>query len=898
MAAKFNTQFVIALVKRDLWKYFTNPSGYVFITLFIFLSAAAAFWQDRFFLNNLANLDLLNGLFPFLLLFFIPALSMSVWSEERKQGTDELLFTLPASSLEVVLGKYLAAVGVYTASLLLSLSHVFVLFWLGSPDLGLILSNYVGYWLIGVAMIAVGMLASLLTANATIAFILGAAFCSFFVFIDSVSVFSESLGRFVAPLGVAGHFGDFSKGVISFSGVLYFLSVAGVMLLLNVLLVEKRHWPRQLEGRPMWVHQSVRIASIVIAVISLNAILGRASLRLDATAEGLHSLSSDTKALLSELDEERPVFIQAFVSPEVPEQYVQVRANVLSVLNEIDSIGGSGVQVLIQDTEPFTDAARNAREQFGITPHQIPNLANARAGFADVFLGLAFTCGPEEEVIPFLDRGLSAEYEITRSIRVVARTERRKIGVVTTGAKLFGGFDFQSMQSNPGWPVVGELQKQYEVVQINPAVPITEEVDGLLVALPSTLSQEEMNNLVGFIEAGNSALLLVDPLPVIDIGLSPSEQAGSNQNPFMRNQGPPPKEKGNIQQLMSRLGVSWDATSVVWDTYNPHPDLAHLPPEVVFTGKGNDNPEAFNRDHPVSSRLQELVFLYPGQIEAAADTDSEFTPLLKTGVSSGRFSYFQMVQRGFFGPQLNRNLPRRPDGRAYTIAAHIREGSGSQEEDEASEGEANPSNESAGVELIVVTDLDFISQQFFQIRERGPENLIFDNVTFFLNCMDTIVGEESFISLRSKRVHHRTLERVEEQTQNFIKERVEKEEEAEADAEKALADAQKRLEERVNEVSQRPDLDSQTKQIMARNLEEVENRRFEVLKANIEAEKEAKVSSSKENMETQIRRIQSSIKTLAVLIPPIPVFVLGVLIFVRRQRRENEGAAAARRLRG
>jgi ABC-2 type transport system permease protein len=293
-----------------------------------------------------------------------------------------------------------------------------------------------------------------------------------------------------------------------------------------------------------------------------------------------------------------------------------------------------------------------------------------------------------------------------------------------------------------------------------------------------------------------------------------------------------------------------------------------------------------------------LVLLYPGQIEAAADTDSEFTPLLKTGVSSGRFSYFQMVQRGFFGPQLNRNLQRRPDGRAYTIAAHIREGSGSQEEDEASEAESSPSVEPAGVELIVVTDLDFISQQFFQIRERGPENLIFDNVTFFLNCMDTIVGEESFISLRSKRVHHRTLERVEEQTQNFIEERVEKEEEAEADAEKALADAQKRLEERVNEVSQRPDLDAQTKQIMARNLEEVENRRFEVLKANIEAEKEAKVSSSKENMEAQIRRIQSSYKTLAVLIPPIPVFVLGVLIFVRRQRRENEGAAAARRLRG
>lgn len=915
MIVKMNWNVVKAIAKRDLRMYFSNPTGYVFITLFIFLSAAAAFWQDRFFLNNLANLDQLNAVFPYLLVFFVPALTMSVWAEEKKQGTDELLLTLPATDFEVVLGKYMAAFGIYTVALGLSLSHVIVLLWLGSPDLGLMLANYLGFLFVGAALIAVGTLASQLSSNVTIAFVLGVLFVGIGVFIEPITrLLSEGLARALEPLGVFYYFEDFGRGVISLTGFLYFASITGFFLYLNVLLVSRRHWPRQANGMKMSTHQLVRAVSVVVILVASISILGRLGLRVDATAERLHSLSAETRTLLSQLDSDRPVFIQAYISPTAPEQYVQTRANVVGLLKEMASASGGKVQVAMYDTEPFTEEAREAREKFGIEPREIQNLRGARSGFSEVFLGLAFTCAGEESVIPFFDRGLPAEYEIARSIRVVANTERKKVGVINTQLKLFGGLDFQTMQSSREWAVVEELRKQYEVVQISPSSSISEEIDGLLVMLPSSMTQLEMTNVSDLIMQGTPALLLVDPLPVVDLGLSPSEQPGGNTNPFMRQGQPAPQPKGDVRGFLMEFGFQWDPASITWDTYNPHPDLAHLPPEVVFLGHGNDNPEVFNPNHPASAALQQLVLLYPGQIESASGEGLNYRPLLQSGPLSGSFPYFQMVQRNFLGSTLNRGLPHRPDPMTYTLAAEVRgvEPTADRDESESASEDAEPTatdgdSESASedaelrptkpLHVIVITDIDFISQQFFDIRSIGPGNLIFDNVTFFLNAMDTLVGDESFVALRNRRVRHRTLERLESQTRNFIEQRAQEETEAEAEADKNLADAQSRLDAKVAEVRDRADLDAQTKQIMARNLEEVENRRLEVQKANIETAKAAAIGASEERMETQIRLIQSSIRSAAVFLPPIPVFLLGVYIFIRRRKREREGAAQAHRLR-
>jgi ABC-2 type transport system permease protein len=235
------------LFKKEFRGYFNSPSAYIFIVVFLVLTNWLFF--RSFFLMGQANMRGFFGLVPWIFLFFIPAVAMRLWAEEKKLGTMELLMTFPIRDHEAVAGKYLAAFAFILITVLLTLPLPATLKMLVQPevgiDLGPIIGGYVGILFLGGAYLAIGSFASSLTQNQIIAFVLGVTI-SFALFIVGENFVLISVPSALAPLfeylGLGSHFDSISRGVIDTRDVVYYLSVIIFFIFLNVRIVESRRW--------------------------------------------------------------------------------------------------------------------------------------------------------------------------------------------------------------------------------------------------------------------------------------------------------------------------------------------------------------------------------------------------------------------------------------------------------------------------------------------------------------------------------------------------------------------------------------------------------------------------------------------------------------------------------
>ncbi len=232
---------ILILARKEFRSYFDSPVAYVVITLFLLIAG----WQfsTALFLSNTADLRSLFNMQRFILLFFIPALSMRLISEEKRLGTIELLMTLPIKDWQLVLGKFLAAYLLVAITIFLTLIHYITISILGEPDLGAAVGGYLGIILIVGVYLSIGIFTSSLTQNQIVAFIVAFVIIFTLFILRSVIVFFPGfIASILEYLSIDYHFDNIARGVIDSRDLIYYFSMMFLFLFLTVQSLESRKW--------------------------------------------------------------------------------------------------------------------------------------------------------------------------------------------------------------------------------------------------------------------------------------------------------------------------------------------------------------------------------------------------------------------------------------------------------------------------------------------------------------------------------------------------------------------------------------------------------------------------------------------------------------------------------
>jgi len=236
------TLWIIA--KRELAAYFSSPVAYVFLVIFLLVAGFLTFTAGAFFERGEARLGAFFGWHPWLYLVLVPAVGMRLWSEERRAGTIELLLTLPVTTWQAILGKFLASWLFLALALALTLPVVLRANVLGEPDNGAILAGYVGSLFLAGTYLAVTCMTSAMTRNQVVAFILAVVVCLFLI-LAGFNPVTDLLVRWASPavvdtvaaFSVVTHFDGFQKGVLDTRDLLFFVSVIGFALFATGVII-------------------------------------------------------------------------------------------------------------------------------------------------------------------------------------------------------------------------------------------------------------------------------------------------------------------------------------------------------------------------------------------------------------------------------------------------------------------------------------------------------------------------------------------------------------------------------------------------------------------------------------------------------------------------------------
>jgi ABC-2 type transport system permease protein len=439
---------ILNIAAREFAAFFASPAAYIFLGAFLVVSLFVFFWVETFFSRNIADARPLFQWIPVLLIFLVAALTMRAWSEERRAGTLELLFTLPVSSPQLVLGKFLGSFALVAVALALTLPLPLTVSLLGPLDWGPVLGAYLASLLLGGAYIAIGLFISARTDNQIVALIGAVAACGLLYLLGSDTVaglFGTQAAEVLKLIGSGSRFESITRGVIDLRDLYYYLSLMGIFLALNVYTLERLRWATDRADRHHhrawgWV-LGLFIANFAAGNLWLQPLGG---LRLDLTQGQVYTISDATRTYLGQLRE--PLLIRGYFSAQTHPELAPLVPQLRDLLKEYEVAGQGLIRVEFVDPLESPELEQEAGEKYGIKPVAFQTASKYQASVVNSYFDILVQYGDQYEKLGFRDlievkvrpdgelevRLRNPEYDLTRTIK-------KALYAYQAGGDLFAG---------------------------------------------------------------------------------------------------------------------------------------------------------------------------------------------------------------------------------------------------------------------------------------------------------------------------------------------------------------------------------------------------------------------------------------------------------------------------
>jgi ABC-type transport system involved in multi-copper enzyme maturation permease subunit len=800
---------IITILRRDLGTCFTSPIGYIFMIVYVIMSVGL--YITSFFTYPVADLRPYFTNLPILLCVFIPAVTMRVWAEERKENTWEMLLTFPMRSRELVLGKFFACFIFFALTLACTFTLPVMLFSLGKPDVGAMFGGYFGTLLLGGFFLSIGIFFSGFFKDQIVAFVvtLLACFGIFLVGTDFISSYIDGMlpgwGTLLSQLvGVVDHYNAFSRGVIELADLFYFAAWTILFLMLNIMFIEGRSRPK--------ARVTFATALIMCCAIGLlfNWLLTGTSLaRFDITEDKVFTVCDASKSILGKVDS--PVQVKVYITPreEMPTGLTQLEQNVKDKLEELRLAAGGKLNyttvylnvanVLNEEKAEEQKKEKEGEEteekaiekrmlDKGVEPFSVRAMSEDEVTNKLIYssIGVGYKDKKEEIIPQIMPQNLDElEYRLVSTVYKLTREKQPVIALVAPKEAVNIDPQYRKMLEQMGQPVPQSddpyvyleqilHSEKYDVhrVDLTEDSPLPEEYDTLVVVNPREFNERQRWEIARALQSGKSVVMAVQNY---EWDYKPSRTGTSISKR---------EEKPQVNELLKEFGLGVSDEILM--------DVNHVPLTVqssanslqALLGGGQTvnlpthilvNGSSMAQDNSITSRLSSIFYLWGSPLTLDQDVLKKYNLEAKTLMSTTsrawtvpatqqltnssfeapssagkQYPLMEMVSGQF--PDVNKDKPRP----AWPKEPQAQGQPPKPEKPE--EGEAKPVTPAPG-KLILFGCSEIFRKNFLQAG----------NLDLFLNSVDAVSLGDEMVNVRSRKPVDRMIEMPSTTTRNVWK---------------------------------------------------------------------------------------------------------------------------------